>query len=333
MLWDSLLRTGLSHVILHVTDRCNLQCKTCFVQKGTTDLALDQARIIAQKLGRFRWLDIGGGEPFLHPDLVAICGLFRCESITIPTNGQCSGLVAGTTHRLMQTVSAPVTLAVSLDGPAEVNDAIRGPGSFENALATFDRLEALPGLTLKINTVVSNKNVHQLVDFVRYVRGLSPAYHSLLLLRGAPASEELTLPDLALLRQITPEILDTLRTYDFAVGRRPVRRYLATNYQRYLWNISLKTLERHECFVPCQAPRCHKVIYPDGAVGMCELMPPVGNILTEPLRVLEDRMRQALRRHELEQGPCYCTHNCNLGENIMTHPRSVFRILTGRCDG
>lgn len=62
---------------------------------------------------------------------------------------------------------------------------------------------------------------------------------------------------------------------------------------------------------------------------MCELMPPVGNLLEESAGLLESRMTDALELYENRHGRCYCTHNCNLAENIQTHPRSIVSVLLG----
>lgn len=328
-----LIRTRLSHVILHITARCNLKCKTCFVPNENRDLSLTDARIIAAKLGRITWLDIGGGEPFLHSDLVAICHLFRTRSITIPTNGYLPQRICDTVQELRSAVRTKLTIAVSLDGFAEANDDLRGRGTYHRAMETLRLLQDLPGVTVKVNTVVCNRNADQLLDFVKFVRTLGPAYHTLLLVRGKPASPEIHLPDLHTLRRQTDAILDVLKTYGYAESRNLLLRSLKRNYQRYLWKVSLDTLEKQRCLIPCKAPYLHKVIYPDGRVAMCELTPPVGNILTDSVNDIEARMRDKLRQYEQERGPCFCTHNCNMGENIMAHPRSVMNVVLGRSNG
>lgn len=323
------LRRYLSHVILHVTNRCQLRCGTCFVQKGQADLALAEARRIAGKLGRVAWLDIGGGEPFLHPDLVDICAAFDTPSITVPTNGQAPDLVVETTRAIRAAIRGSLTIALSIDGFPEANDAIRGEGSYDLALATLARLKAAPGVTLKVNTVISNANVESLLPFVRHVRALGPDYHSVIFLRGLPASDALRLPDLAVLRGLEPDILQVLRSYDYGAQGRWWFKRLAFNYQRYVWNLSIKTLATKRAWVRCRAPLLHKVVYPDGQVAMCELMPPIGNILNEPVDVLERRMREQLHAHETQHEPCYCTHNCNLADNLMMSPVSALKIVLG----
>ncbi len=328
-MWLSACRKILLHVILHVTDRCDLACGTCFVKKGGQDLSLESARLIAAKLGRVTWLDIGGGEPFLVPDLVAICRCFDTRSITIPTNGQQTARICEKVKELLEACPGELTIAVSLDGFEADNDAIRGAGAFRKALATFEDLRKLRPLTIKISTVVCQSNIDNLVPFMEYVRrDLAPDYHSLLLLRGKPASDAHVLPPLETLIQQTPAILDVWRSYAYADGN-PMRRRLKRNYQQYHWRTSIKTIATQKRHVPCKAPHLHKVIYPDGSVSMCELMPPVGNILLEPVDALNRRMRRALEAYETANGPCFCTHNCNMGENILTHPASMAKIITG----
>ena len=324
-----LVRRRLQHVILHVTDRCSLRCKTCFVAKRGRDLQFQDAQAIARKLGRVRWLDIGGGEPFLHPELPAICGLFPDSEITIPTNGQDPEHIHETALKIASVRRGPLTLAVSLDGFEQANDRIRGAGAYRKAVRTLELLRGIRSLVLKVNTVVCNLNAGELTAFMRHVRDLGPDYHSLLLVRGRPEDPAIALPPLEDLDRMTGEVLEILGSYTYGDGPLSVSRLLKKRYQRYLWRVSLKTLKSRKCQVPCKAPYLHKVIYPDGALSLCELMPPVGNILEEPLASLERKMADFLEGHERAHGPCFCTHNCNLGENIQTHPRSVLSILLG----
>ncbi|NLV43736.1 MAG: radical SAM protein [Candidatus Hydrogenedentes bacterium] len=324
-----LARHHLRHVILHVTDRCNLRCRTCFVRKQTHDMALADAKAIASKLGKVRWLDIGGGEPFLHPELTAICGLFPGSEITIPTNGQMPEHIHRTVLELASAFKNRLTLAVSLDGFEATNDSLRGEGSYGKALRTLELLRAVPCITVKVNTVVCAANFSELTSFMRFVRGLAPDYHSLLLLRGAPEDSALALPPLDALEAATEEVLNILGSYDYGDKGNPLLRVLKKRYQRYLWLLNLKTLRTQQCWVPCKAPCLHRAVYPDGAVSLCELMPPVGNLLEEPMDLLEEKMIDTLARYERSHGPCFCTHNCNLGENIQTHFRSILSVLLG----
>jgi molybdenum cofactor biosynthesis enzyme MoaA len=146
---------------------CNLACTHCFVASSPTNrshpmLGLDAFRERlreAERLG-VREYYFTGGEPFLHRDLPQMIEeALRLGPVHVLTNGipltaeRCARLAeldAGSRYSL--------EIRVSLDGwDAAGNDAIRGAGAFEGALAGIRRLagaglepvvtvtEALPG--------------------------------------------------------------------------------------------------------------------------------------------------------------------------------------------
>lgn len=327
-MWQRLLHPFLNHAIVHVTDRCNYRCKSCFINFGKNDLSVEQARTLSRKLGRIAALDIGGGEPFMHASLFEIVREFRFGEITIPTNGFYKDKILETAEKLLDVYPRRVTMAVSLDGPAELNDELRGPRSFARARETFDALRRLKGLKLKVNTVVSNRNIDVLPDFVREVKSWGPDYHSLLLLRGDPlAPDEISTPPAARLREVTPALYDALRGYTY--GHNRLLGAFMASYQRYMWKVSVDMLEKRSAPFQCHAPHFNKVIYSDGQASMCELKPRLGSFLDEERPAVEAKLHAHLKAFEREHGRCYCTHNCVILENIFTHPPSVLRVAAG----
>lgn len=327
-MWQRVLHPFLNHTIVHVTDRCNYRCKSCFVNFGKHDLTLEQARELSRKLGRIAALDIGGGEPFMHADLFGIVQAFRFGSVTIPTNGFYKDTILEVVGKLLSTYPRRVTIAVSFDGPAELNDALRGPRSFARARETFEALRRLPGLKLKVNTVISDRNVDGIVDFAREVRSWGADYHSLLLLRGDPlAPDEIGTPPAARLRAISPELFEVLRGYRY--GQNPLLGRMMGSYHRYMWDVSLRMLEERRAPFQCRAPHFNKVVYSDGQASMCELKPRLGNLFDEDAATVEARFHKHLDEFEREHGRCYCTHNCVISENILTHPPSAVRVIAG----
>ena len=328
--WNACTRPFLYHVIVHVTDRCNLRCKTCFVAFDRNDLSVEQAALLGRKLGYIPALDIGGGEPFLNKDLLEVVAQFRFGTVTIPTNGQLRKRVVPVVRALCEAYPKRVTIALSVDGLQETNDAIRGPGTFAKAMETYTELRQIPGLTLKVNTVITNRNLHEAVKMAEYVRGLKPDYHSLLLLRGEPlAPEEVELPAVDALREITPALLRIARSYNYGHKYNIVLRWLKGNYQEYMWNVQLRMLSERRAPFQCRAPWLNKVVYADGQTSMCELKPRLANLLEDDPAEVDLKLRDHLADFEREHGRCYCTHNCHMSENIAMHPASVVRVLTG----
>ncbi len=82
--------------IIEITQRCDLACPICLVDAGGgRDMSRDEFRLILNRLieaeGQIAVLNLSGGEPLLHPDLLALVDdvLSRPEfvRVSISTNG------------------------------------------------------------------------------------------------------------------------------------------------------------------------------------------------------------------------------------------------------
>jgi len=139
---------------------CNLSCTHCINASGPKDPWL--ASLDAAEMRRFieeaaalgvKEIYFTGGEPFLHPEIVPMLAFaLTYAPTTVLTNGTridaamadaLAGLAAGARYSL--------EIRVSLDDPDRArNDAIRGVGAFDRALAALRRLSdrgLLPILT------------------------------------------------------------------------------------------------------------------------------------------------------------------------------------------
>ena len=199
-------KPNIQHLILHATSKCNLNCKTCFVKKDGVDLPLKNIRQIGKTLNRITWLDIGGGEPFIRDDLPEICNAFDASHITIPTNGTNPKRIEAMVKKIAANNKSDLTISVSLDGLKDVNDEIRGSGSFENAVQTIKNVTKIKNVTTKVNTVICNQNFSGLLPLMEYVQPLGVQYHSLILMRGQPMDKGYTLPPIKDLYEVTDKI-------------------------------------------------------------------------------------------------------------------------------
>lgn len=153
------------NVTWEVTLQCNLRCVHCLSDAGLTldnELNARECRELVDQFTAIKvfQVNIGGGEPFIRndfPDLLAYChekGLVTCVS----TNGML--IDDGLAGRLSK--MDMLYLQVSLDGAtAEVNDRIRGEGTFEKALRGIECL-ARHKVPFSINTVLTRLNFPQL---------------------------------------------------------------------------------------------------------------------------------------------------------------------------
>jgi MoaA/NifB/PqqE/SkfB family radical SAM enzyme len=142
-------------LIFVVTKRCHSRCVYCDIWKvkdtpGALDaeLTLDEVRKLARANPFLQWIDFTGGEPTDRPDFVAVIQAFAeaCPDLLLvhfPTNGIATARIRRTVEELHRTVRARLIVTVSIDGPPELNDRLRGiRNDFAHAIDTFAAVRA-----------------------------------------------------------------------------------------------------------------------------------------------------------------------------------------------
>lgn len=305
------------------------------MRQSTDEPELHFFKRLAPELSNLMWLDIGGGEPFLRDDLPEICALFKTQILSIPTNGWDSDRIMLLLREVLAQRSDQILLSLSLDGPQEIHDTIRGKGSYDRALNTFERLRSLDRLLIKINTVVSQENLAALPEFLVQVRRVGPDAHSLVLLRGDPRDPEMQVPTAEELHKLLPSVLSELQHYSY--GNSSLGRRILQSYHRFLWDVSIATLEQRTQVVPCLGGSNHIVIWPDKTVGSCEMLSPIASLENSSLSDVVSSSAWKKQRRFIAAKGCWCTHNCALLASIPFHvpsqARLLFRTLTSQSHG
>lgn len=321
----------IKHVILHVTNVCNMRCQHCFVdfEDKPRDLTLDEFSALSRDLNDFIWLDIGGGEPSLRKDLPDVIALFRAQEVSIPTNGWFPDRVVQMASTLGGHMPGRVIITVSMDGFEKTHDEIRQAGSFKRALETIRRLRELPAIRVKLNTVVCERNADEILDFMAYVRNdLGVDYQGLLLLRGDPINPLYRLPSRERLLAIGAGMRPIQESYQF--GRKGLVSRMLLNYQALKWDTQMRTLEEKTQVIPCLGGQVHLVVYANGDVAPCEILPPVGNLRRQSIKEILASRAMAEAVAGIKRKDCHCTHDCNMQENILFNPWQVPALLKPR---
>lgn len=152
-----------------LTYACNLSCAHCLSSSGRRDpreLTTEQAEAVIDELQRMQvfYINIGGGEPTIRPDFWHLLqyAVDHNVGVKFSTNGvrlnpERAAFLAATDY---------VDVQISLDGAtAEVNDYVRGPGSYDTAIAALQNLKDAGFEDAKISVVVTRQNVTQLDEF------------------------------------------------------------------------------------------------------------------------------------------------------------------------
>lgn len=327
---ESLFNKKISHLILHVTNRCNLRCKTCFVDfdkyKGK-EISLEEIKKTAKDIGKLIWLDISGGEPFLRKDLPEICACFDAKSISIPTNGFNPKLIYDTTKKIRKLVKCELNVSISVDGFDKTNSKIRNKGCFDKSIETIKLLKKIKGVRIKVNTVLCEYNYNEMVEFMRFVKDLDIDAHSIIFLRGSSRDPKFKLPPYDKLQKIKKEIFKIWNSYNF--GFNSIEGKILTNYQKILYNTSLKVIKEKKQIPPCVAWKKHLVIYSEGDIAFCEMLPPFGNIRRKNLKEILKSESAKKQREMIKKKKCFCYHNCNMLDNFFLSPKQYPKLLVG----
>lgn len=321
-----LLRPKIEHLILYPTGRCNLKCSHCFAYKLREDegISFEEIKKIAETIPGPIWLEIGGGEPFLRKDLVEICNLFDAERITIPTNGWLTEEIFRAANQFATQKPGKIMIVISLEGFSETHDAIRGKGSFDRAIKTFSRIKDIEGIRVGFTTTLSEKNSDEILDFIKEMKKYKPDFHGVILLRGESFDSKFSLPPLKKLYRVEKELSEIIREGKYGGGLRALIEKNFVSYRRY---IAFKTLKEKRQIIPCLAGARHLVIFSNGNVHPCELLPAVGNIKKDSLPeiIKSENLKQSIKK--IRSGACHCTHECNMLENILFNPLCYFNLL------
>lgn len=153
--------TNLRQVFLYLVDECNLRCVQCLYkldicfQVAKKEIAFEDAvKLISdfKEMGATK-LTLMGGEPTLYKhllDLIKKSKELGYEYVRIDTNGQFnSELLEKKEFKMLDEIT------FSIDGPtAEINDPIRGKGSFDKCVANIKRAKEL-GYNIDITSCIS----------------------------------------------------------------------------------------------------------------------------------------------------------------------------------
>lgn len=152
---------------LHLTSRCNLSCKHCYLDEEPSDMSYDMFTSIIDNIFALehpikeRGIIFSGGEPTMHSMISEFITYVHDEynqHIKMPTNG----------FRIPELVDSGIFhsddgIQISVDGNKQTHDWLRGEGSYDQALKALD---ALDNANIKhgIHFTVHQENVNSIYD-------------------------------------------------------------------------------------------------------------------------------------------------------------------------
>lgn len=151
--------------VIAATYLCNSRCTTCdfWKETRTPTVTLGDYRKLPRTL---RNINVSGGEPFLHPQIVEIVRVLRetCPKarIVLSTNGFLTDLTVKRVAEILK-FYPKLGIRISIDGVGDMHERVRRiPQAFEKALATLRALKRIGVRDLGVAYTMSEENANHL---------------------------------------------------------------------------------------------------------------------------------------------------------------------------
>lgn len=297
------------HCNLQLTYRCNFTCRICDFWKtehpAAEELTLADIRVIGAKLNRLGTLiiSLAGGEPLIRDDLAEICRiLFRANHFPVLiTNGWF--VDEARARELGKAGLQEISVSVDYADPAK-HDAQRGqPGSWDRAVRALELLQRNRvdrRNRVHMISVLMDDNLEEIEPLIKLARELGVTY-MLSLYSWNRGSKPRRLPH----EQVSAHLLDLKRRYPEFVT--------LTSYVE-----KLDQAIADGGIGNCQTGRLLLNIDHRGRVARCTetLDAPVGNILTDEIGELRDRLYRVQRESSCAQ----CWTSCRGFAECLSQP-------------
>ena len=154
----------------NVTGRCNMKCVFCdWWKTETPELPTKKALAAIDAVCSLGvpFFDLSGGEPLLRNDLTTLAKRAASHGclVSMNTNGTLLN-----ESRVSEVADVFDLVVVSIDGPKEVHDRIRGvAGTYDKAVEAIKLLK-FHGVRVGVNSVVTPWNITILPQFIEELR-------------------------------------------------------------------------------------------------------------------------------------------------------------------
>jgi len=319
----------------HLTEKCNLRCTHCYQTGGRiTELSLAEiCEVLAEitdmlaaweeayQLKFARSLNITGGEPLLRKDLFEILDEMRAGefAVYLLTNGTMID-----TPKAAELARLGVKgVQVSIEGPENIHDSIRGAGSFARSRRGITHLLDA-GLIVTINATLSEINAAGFTDMVELASklGVQRLGFSRLVPSGRGHGLLDRMIDKEQVREIYEEILSLASPDLEIVTGDPV----ASQMRQPALDADCGLIATGGCAAGISG----LTLLPDGTVTPCRrLNIPLGNVREDSLREIwaNSEILENLRDRSKYKGKCGSCHHWALcrGCRAIAYAHSLAR--------
>ncbi len=329
-----------------ISNRCNLTCEHCFywvdLNTKVNELSLEEIEKMLRSLKNpLRGVILTGGESFLRKDIDQIVKLYiditHTPNIIIASNGFYLDVMKQKLEAMLPYAlehGTQIDIQISIDGLQEMHNKIRrNSKSFQKAeetvLALKDWNKRFPNFEISVLTVLNKHNFRDfqaIADYVEHQLGVRQGFEIVrgrqylqlqdgvnqdsINIKAAPQEDDifLTIEDL---EWIKPRLNAHYR------NERKYYRKMSPTYRlpQTTFEVVLRSLKENKSIVPCLAGNLFGVIYPEGEVGVCELLTSIGNLRDHDLDFNKLWYSEKAKQMKAQVKGCFCPQGCYLQQS------------------
>jgi len=298
-------------VQLHLTERCNLRCRHCYqTGRNVDEMSFVELKETIEEISDTLsgWketydikfspsFNVTGGEPFLRTDLFDILSEIGNKGfdLYLLTNG-----ILIDDHKAKTLCDLGVKgVQVSIEGPEEVHESIRGKGSFSSSVKGVKSLLDA-GLKVTLNVTLSSLNAGYLMDLIELSSDIG--VHRLGFSRLVPSGRGEAMLDTMLSAERVKDLYKKIFSMDTGklqiVTGDPVASQSTTEESDDRGDVP---------FGGCAAGVSGLTILPEGTIVPCRrLFIPIGNIRIDSFREIwsTSKILASLRDRSRYGGKC-----------------------------
>lgn len=295
----------------HLTERCNLRCSHCYQEEtADSELSFKEAVDFIEEVSETlkEWSDaydiifspsfnVTGGEPFLRKDFLDIIEEITRKDIDVYVLSNGTLIDREKAKNLAETGVKGVQ--VSIEGPKDIHDVIRGQGSFDLSLRGIENL-LKSNMEVTLNVTLSNLNAVYIDDLISLA--LEAGVQRLGFSRLVPSGRGKQLLEQMIenekLKSIYKSLLEVKMNGLEIVTGDPVASQINTKHDRD---------GGCTAYGGCAAGLSGLTVRPDGTINPCRrLNIPIGNVRKDSLREVwsSSEVLSQLRDKSKYRGKC-----------------------------
>jgi len=159
----------LKEVIISITNRCNSSCRMCDIPKEVnSELLTGQWKEVIEdafSLGAST-IVFSGGEPLLREDIFELISFTKSQRLNACITS--NGLAINNAVAKKLSEAGVDVVNISVEGPREIHDYLRGEGSFDKVREALENLKR-HDIEVTLATVISRYNYR----YLDYISGLA----------------------------------------------------------------------------------------------------------------------------------------------------------------